>query len=135
MLISADDYQRMGDAGIFADKPRVELIDGQIYAKSPITPYHNAHVDKVSWFFTLALAKDAIIRTQGSIRTDEYSEPEPDICVLRYQEDFYLKKQATAQDTHLVIEVAIKTLLTDRSIKLKKYATAGIPEYWIIINS
>jgi Uma2 family endonuclease len=53
--------------------------------------------------------------------------------VLRYQEDFYLKKQATAQDTHLVIEVAIKTLLTDRSIKLKKYATAGIPEYWIII--
>ena len=51
MLISADDYQRMGVAGIFADKPRVELLDGEIYTISPISSDHNSHVDKASRFF------------------------------------------------------------------------------------
>lgn len=133
MLISADDYQRMGAAGIFADKPKVELLDGEIYTRSPITPDHNGHVDKVSRFFNQKLFDEAIIRTQGSIRTDEYSEPEPDITILRFDENFYSKKQATAADVLLVIEVAVFTVKTDRTIKKKKYAKAGIPEYWIII--
>jgi len=64
---------------------------------------------------------------------DEYSEPEPDITILRFDEHFYSKKQATAEDVLLLIEVAVFTVKTDRTIKKKKYATAGIPEYWIII--
>lgn len=133
MLISADDYQRMGEAGIFEDKPRVELIDGEIYTMSPITPDHNGHIDKASRFFNRKLGDKVIVRTQGSIRTDKYSEPEPDITILRFEEHFYTKKQATAKDTHLIIEVAVFTVKTDRTIKKKKYATAGIPEYWILI--
>jgi len=133
MLISADDYQRMGVAGIFNDKPKVELIDGEIYIMSPITSDHNSHVDKAAEFFTVKLFGKAKIRTQGSIRTDEYSEPEPDITILKYDEQFYAKKQATSEDVLLVIEVAVTTLKRDRTIKKKKYATTGIPEYWIVI--
>ncbi len=133
MLISAEDYQRMGAAGIFEGKPRVELIDGEIYTMSPLTPDHNGHVDKASAFFNAALLKKAIIRTQGSVRMDDYSEPEPDITVLRFKENFYSDKQATAADVLLIIEVAVLSLNTDRTIKKKKYATAGIPEYWIVI--
>lgn len=133
MLISADDYQRMGAAGIFDDKPKVELLNGEIYIKSPITPNHNGHVDKASEFFTIKLFDKVIVRTQGSIRTDDYSKPEPDITILRFDEYFYTKKQATAADIHLLIEVAVFTVKTDRTIKKKKYAAAGIPEYWIII--
>lgn len=132
MLISTEDYQRMGEAGIFEDKPKVELIDGIIYAKSPMTPYHNSHVDKISTFFTLALADRAIIRTQGSIRTDSYSEPEPDIAILHFKENYYNDRQASAEDTYLVIEVAVKTLRKDKTLKLKKYASVGISEYWIV---
>jgi Uma2 family endonuclease len=133
MLISAKDYQRMGAAGIFMDKPRVELIDGEIYTMSPFTPEHNAHVDKISRFFNKALFDEIIVRTQGSVRTDEYSEPEPDIAVLRYSEHFYSQEQVTAKDIHLLIEVTVNTLETDRVIKKKKYAEAGIQEYWIVI--
>ncbi|MCB0586874.1 MAG: Uma2 family endonuclease, partial [Phaeodactylibacter sp.] len=133
MLISAEDYQRMGAAGIFADKPRVELIDGEIYTTSPFTPGHNGHVDKVAEFFTVNLFGKAKIRTQGSIRIDEYSEPEPDIAILRFSENFYSDKQATAKDVHLIIEVSVHTLETDRTVKKQKYAEAGIPEYWIVI--
>ncbi|MCB0561307.1 MAG: Uma2 family endonuclease [Lewinellaceae bacterium] len=133
MLISAEDYQRMGAAGIFDDKPRVELIDGQIYAMSPFTPYHNGHVDKCAEFFTVNLFGKAKIRTQGSVRIDDYTEPEPDIALLRFSENFYSDRQATAKDVLLLIEVAVHTLETDRTAKLQKYAASNIPEYWIVI--
>lgn len=133
MLISAEDYQRMGAAGIFDGKPRVELIDGEIFALSPLTPYHNGHVDKISHFFHQALSGQALVRTQGSVRTDEYSEPEPDIAILRFDEHYYSVRQATAEDVLLLIEVAVSSVETDRTTKLKKYAATGIPEYWIVI--
>lgn len=134
MLITAEDYQKMGKAGIFENKPKVELIDGEIYTRSPITPDHNGHVDKVSRFFNRKFIDDqALVRTQGSIRTDDLSEPEPDITLLKFDESFYSIKQATAADVILVVEVAVFTLKKDRTIKKKKYATAGIPEYWIVI--
>ncbi|MCB0595031.1 MAG: Uma2 family endonuclease [Phaeodactylibacter sp.] len=133
MLISAEDYQRMGAVGIFEGKPRVELIDGEIYAMSPLTPYHNSHVDKCAEFFTVKLFGKAKIRTQGSVRTDEYSEPEPDIAVLRYSENFYSDRQPAAADILLLLEVAVNSIETDRTTKKKKYAESGIPEYWIVI--
>jgi len=133
MLISADDYQRIGAAGIFENKPKVELLDGEIYTMSPITPDHNSYVDKASRFFNHQLFDQVLVRTQGSIRTDDYSEPEPDITLLRFEEHFYSKKQATAADVLLVVEVAVFTVKTDRTIKKQKYAAVGIPEYWIII--
>ena len=131
-LISADDYQRMGEVGIFEDKGKVELIDGEIYTMSPISPDHNGHVDKTSRFFNKKL-DDVLVRTQGSIRTDEYSEPEPDITLLKFDKHFYTKQQATPLDTLLVIEVAVFTVAKDRGLKKKKYASTGIQEYWIII--
>ena len=132
MLISTEDYQRMGEAGIFEDKPKVELIDGIIYAKSPMTPYHNSHVDKISTFFTLALADRAIIRTQGSIRTDSYSEPEPDIAILRKRPDLYLNEHPKPADVLALVEVSDSTIEYDRTEKAFLYARAGIQELWIV---
>lgn len=133
MLLSADDFQRMGEAGIFTDKPRVELINGEIFTMSPFTPEHNSHVDKIAEFFTISLFGKARVRTQGSVRLDEFSEPEPDIAILRFDENYYQGKQVTAEDIFLLIEVSVNTLATDRKLKKEKYALAGIPEYWIVI--
>ena len=133
MLISAEDYQRMGAAGIFDDKPRVELMDGEIYAMSPLSPYHNSHVDKISRFFNKALYDEILVRTQGSVRIDEYSEPEPDIAILRFIENFYVGRPPAPEDILLIVEVAVNTIATDQTTKKKKYAEASIPEYWIVI--
>ncbi len=133
MRITAADYQRMGQAGIFADKPRVELIDGEIYTTTPISAEHNSHVDKAAAFFMEKLQKKAITRIQGAIRIDDFSEPEPDIVILRMRNDYYNEAHPTASDIHLLVEIAVNSLETDRTIKLEKYAAAGIPEYWIVI--
>lgn len=132
-LISTEDYHRMGEAGIFDGKPRVELINGNIFVRSPVTPYHNSHVGKGSDFFHRALSVPAIVWTQNSVRLDEYSEPEPDIAILRFREDFYSQAHPSPDDIHLLIEVAVETVQKDRTLKLRKYAQAGIPEYWIVI--
>ncbi|MEN0005732.1 MAG: Uma2 family endonuclease [Bacteroidota bacterium] len=133
MLLTAEDYQQMGKAGIFANKPRVELINGELYTMSPISPQHSSHVDKINAFFVAALLGKAQIRTQSSIRTDVISEPEPDITILKYKEDFYLNTPATNKDVYLIIEVAVYSVENDRTVKLSKYAEADIPEYWIVI--
>ena len=133
MRISAEVYQQMGAAGIFLNHPRVELIDGEIYTMTPLSPLHNSHVDKISRFFNKVLFDEVLVRTQGSIRTDAYSEPEPDVAILHLDKNFYSKRQVTSKDIHLIVEVAVLTVQNDRTVKLKKYASSGIPEYWIVI--
>ncbi|MBK8491795.1 MAG: Uma2 family endonuclease [Saprospirales bacterium] len=131
--ISVEDYHRMGEIGIFDHQPRVELIDGEILVRSPISPYHNSHVDKVAQFFFSRLTGKANIRTQGSVRLDNYSEPEPDISILKFRENFYSDRQPGPEDILLMVEVSLETLAKDRTLKLEKYARSGIPEYWIVI--
>ncbi|MCI5081407.1 MAG: Uma2 family endonuclease [Saprospiraceae bacterium] len=131
--ISADDYQRMAAVGIFVDQPRVELINGEIIEMSPQSNIHISHVDKISRFFYQILFEEILVRTQSAVRLDEYSEPEPDITILKFQNHYYKDRAATAEDIYLVVEVAITTLQLDRNTKGTKYAQAGIPEYWIVI--
>ena len=42
--LTADDYHRMGGAGIFAEDDRVELIEGEIIEMAPIGSSHSGVV-------------------------------------------------------------------------------------------
>ena len=44
----------------------------------------------------------------------------------------YKDREASAEDALLLIEVAESSLGYDRSTKLRLYAAAGIPEYWVV---
>ena len=61
-----------------------------------------------------------------------YDEPEPDVTVRRGELRDYDRRKATAEDIALLVEVAVSSLDTDRGEKLRAYAAAGIPTYWII---
>ena len=45
---TADEYQRMGETGILSPGDRVELIDGDVLAMTPIGPRYAASVDRAS---------------------------------------------------------------------------------------
>ncbi len=129
---TVDDYHRMGEAGILAPDARVELIDGEIIDMPPIGFRHSGTVDKLTRILVLAYEDRAIVRVQSSIRLGRYSEPQPDVALLRPRADFYTTGFATSSDVLLVIEVADTTLPFDRDTKIGLYARNRIAEAWLI---
>ncbi len=130
--ITVDEYERMGEAGIFCSDSRLELLEGEIYEMSPIGSRHAACVDALVLILTEIANRRFIVRTQSPIRLDDYSEPQPDLALLRWRDDFYRHAHQQPADVLLVIEVADTTLDSDRRYKLPLYAKAGIPEAWLI---
>jgi Uma2 family endonuclease len=130
--ITVDEYERMGEAGIFHPDGRLELLEGEIYEMSPIGSLHAACVDFLSSFLNRLYGGKLIVRVQNPIRLDDFSEPQPDIALLRWRDDFYRRAHPTPNDVLLVIEVADSTVESDRSYKMLLYAKAGIPEVWLV---
>ena len=128
---TADDYQRMGQVGILSEDDRVELIDGEVVAMTPIGARHNACVSCANRALVTAAGEAAIVLPQGSVRLDDYSEPEPDLVLLRPRADFYASRHAGPEDILLIIEIADSSIEYDRDVKACMYAESGIPEYWL----
>ncbi len=130
--ITVDDYHRMAEAGILNEDSRVELIEGVLIDMAPIGISHHSAVDRLNRLLVQSTGENAIIRVQGSFRLSNFTEPQPDLIVLKPREDFYSSRVATGDDTLLVIEVSDTTLKYDRHVKMPLYARYGIPEAWIV---
>jgi Uma2 family endonuclease len=130
--ITADEFEQMGRAGIFSPDARLELLEGVIYQMSPIGSPHAACVKFLSALLNRLFNGKHIVGTQDPIRLDDFSEPQPDITLLRWRDDFYRHAHPTPADVLLVIEVADSTVESDRSYKMPLYAKAGIKEAWLV---
>lgn len=131
-LLSVDDYHTMAQAGIFPERPRVELINGEIFDMAPIGPAHGSVVKQLNKRFTTAIKDEAIVSVQDSIRLGDLSQPEPDLCVLKNHKNFYADAIPQAQDVLLLVEVAHSSLDFDSKTKARLYAAHGIMEYWLV---
>jgi Uma2 family endonuclease len=126
------EYDRMGETGILTADDRVELVEGEIIEMSPIGRRHAACVGRLTNVFGRLLAKTAIVWVQNPIVLDDYSEPQPDVALLKRRDDFYERSLPMPDDVLLVIEVAETTIEYDRQIKVPLYARAGIAEVWLV---
>jgi Uma2 family endonuclease len=125
-------FQQMVDAGILQEDDRCELLNGEIVNMSPIGRRHASKVNRLAQLFHEIARGTLIVSTQNPIELGPFSQPEPDIGLLRWQDDFYESGHPKAEDVYLLIEVADSTLETDRNIKLPLYAQTGIVEVWIV---
>jgi Uma2 family endonuclease len=126
------DFARMVEAGILAEDDRVELMDGEVRAMSPIGPRHVAIVNRLNALLSRQVADRAIVSVQNPIQLTDYTEPQPDIVVLRPREDFYAQALPLPENVLLVVEVAETSLEYDRDEKILRYAQTRIPEVWLI---
>jgi len=131
-LFTREEYHRMGEVGILKETDRVELIRGEIVEMSPIGRRHYAFVNNLSQLLIIRLTGRAIVAVQGPIALADDTEPEPDLAVIRHRTPPYKEREAYTEDAFLLIEVADTSLAYDRSTKLRLYAEAGIPEYWVV---
>lgn len=130
--ISVAEYHRMGEVGILGERDRVELIEGELVAMSPIGSYHQGTVNQLNHSLVQAVGERAIVSVQGPIRLDEFSEPEPDFALLKPRANFYRDSHPRPSDVLLLIEVADTSLNYDRAVKRALYARHAIPELWIV---
>lgn len=131
-LFTTAEYNQMLEAGILDEDDRVELIEGELYEMSPIGPRHAAAVNRINRLLSLSLADVAIISVQNPVELDEYSEPQPDLTLLKWRDDFYSQSHPTPADILVAIEVSETTHERDRSLKLPSYARAGVSEVWLV---
>src|SRR5512132_4180742 len=84
---SVADYNRLGEVGLLREDDRVELIEGEIIDVPPIGSRHAGTVDFLSDRLFAAVGGRAIVRVQNPIVLDDFSEPQPDITLLRPRDD------------------------------------------------
>ena len=124
-----DQYYQLADLGFFRDQ-RVELIDGEILDMAPQKDLHTAAILLVQHALQRALPA-LLIRTQMPLHLAPNSQPEPDISVVSGTIRDYVGT-GHPKSALLVVEVADATLLFDRTKKTSLYASARIPDYWIV---
>ena len=63
---TVDEYHRMGEAGIFSEDDRVELLAGEIVEMSPIAPLHAGTVGRLTALFSvMAWDRGACLGTES----------------------------------------------------------------------
>jgi len=130
--LSIKEYHTLWKAGFL--KERIELIAGVIYNMAPIGGKHISltnlltmqlvrRIDPTKW----------TIQIQSSIQLNNYSEPEPDICILNKSAEELMDRDrpVETENIHMIIEVANTTLRHDATIKATLYAESNILNYWI----
>jgi Uma2 family endonuclease len=130
--LTVDDYYRMAEVGILDPEARVELIDGDIIDMAPPGSSHAGTVTYLTQALLRAVDERAIVLCQNPVRLSQYSEPQPDLALLRPRDDFYRERHPRADDVLLIVEVAASSLRFDRKTKLPLYARHGIPEMWLV---
>ncbi len=128
---SVTQYHQMIDGGIFAPDDRLELINGELVVMSPINRRHAACCGRISYLLEQRLGGRAMKRIQDPITLAD-SEPQPDVAIVRWRDDFYLDGHPTPPDIYWLIEVSDTSIAYDRRVKVPLYLSAGIPEVWLV---
>lgn len=131
-LFTVTEYHQMIEAGVLKEDDRIELLNGEIIEMSPIGPLHASSVKRLIAVLSARIKKWAILDVQDPIHLSEYSEPQPDLVLLKPRADFYATSHPTPEEVLIVIEVSDSTVEKDRRTKIPAYALAGIPEAWLI---
>jgi Uma2 family endonuclease len=131
--LTVQDYHRMDELGILDASERTELIAGQIVLKASKGTHHVLTLQLLAIALDQRLSQQPVfVITQDPIHLDDYSEPEPDLAIVRGTVLDYADRYPRPSDIHLLVEVADSTLKQDCEIKDKLYAQAGIPDYWVV---
>lgn len=131
-LFTVKQYHRMIETGIIQEGDRVELIRGEIVEKAAITTKHAAGVRRLNRLFYDKFGDRVLVTPQNPVEINQYSEPEPDIGLVKPRKDFYSSAHPTPSDVFLLVEVADSTIRYDRTVKIPLYAENNIVEAWIV---
>jgi Uma2 family endonuclease len=123
------DFHRVGETGVFEGR-RPVLIRGVLLEQGTMNPPHATGISLSVDALRAAFGPGWLARVQLPLVLGLDTDPLPDIAVVPGgPRDFASAHPATAS---LVVEVSDTTLALDLTTKAELYATAGVPDYWVL---
>ena len=77
--LTADEFVRMGEAGIFGPDERVELIAGEIYRMSPTGRFHEVLRGQLAYHLTKLAPANVFVMAEMQLRLSDHYQPVVDV--------------------------------------------------------
>jgi len=122
------EFHQLWGQGWF-DHCRPALLEGKILEMPNPGPLHNMSTTLADYRLKSVFTTGFVVRVQMPLVLSLWTDPIPDIAVVRGSPFDYADNPTTAD---LVVEVSDSSLATDLGEKAALYAAAGIADYWVV---
>jgi Uma2 family endonuclease len=118
------------------DGNRYEVIDGELYVSPPPKWMHQRGLNKLNvrvanWVWGHDLGEVVAAPTGVVLSAD--TGVEPDLLYISRDRLDIISERGVEGAPDLVVEVlSPSTAARDRGVKMRRYAAAGIPHYWLL---
>jgi Uma2 family endonuclease len=125
---TVDQFHRVNATGVFEGR-RPLLIRGILLEQGPMNPPHAIALELLVDVMRAAFATGWRVRSQLPLVLGLETDPFPDLALVSGT-----ARGTTAHPTSasLVVEISDTTLKLDMTEKVELYATAKVPEYWVL---
>jgi Uma2 family endonuclease len=124
-----EQFERLGDAGIFGEYDRLELIDGELVPMAAKGNRHENVRGKILLNLTQRLPIGHEFYSELGWRPGGNFYCEPEIVICRTVQE---PSTLAPGDVLLLIEVAVSSLAYDTGLKMRTYSGLGVREYWVV---
>ena len=118
------------------DGKRYEVIDGGLYVTPPPGWGHQRSGDTLFghlWSFVHPRRLGEIVTAPVGVVLDDENGLEPDLVFISRERLHIITERGVYGAPDLIVEVlSPSTQSRDRGIKMRRYATAGVPHYWLL---
>ena len=122
-------YRKLGETGLFHDVKTI-LIGGEVFTMVLPKPPHDVALNLADAYLRAACPAGHYVRNQQGLDVGTHNDPGPDLAVVPGSIRDHLTRTPTT--AVLVVEVSHTTLFMDTTTKAELYATAGVPDYWVL---
>jgi Uma2 family endonuclease len=118
------------------DGNRYEVIDGGLYMTPPPSWTHQS-ASGVLHFYLMrhvrARRLGKVVAAPVGVILDEENGLQPDLVYISHERADIISERGVEGAPDLVVEIlSPSTRARDRGIKMRRYAAAGVPHYWIL---
>jgi hypothetical protein len=125
-------YMQFGSVNLFGFRRRPQLIRGELWDLGPMSPLHACGIQRADRVLFPLFKEEFLFTCQCPLELGPETMPLPDLAVLDFDRTTYGERHPTGREAVLVVEVADNSQEFDLGLKAELYATAGVPEYWVV---
>jgi len=118
------------------DSLRYEVIDGDLFMTPAPSWQHQSALMRLSllvgaWVYGHALG--SVVQAPTGVVLDEEDGVQPDLVYVSRERAHLISERGVEGAPDLVVEVlSPSTESRDRGVKMRRYAAAGVPHYWLL---